>query len=59
MNAAVRLMLLALCVALLGATPAAAAITVIDRFDDLDGWRAQPADGVELTLHTDSGRAGM
>jgi hypothetical protein len=43
------------------ATPAAratAAATVIDRFDDLAGWHAQPADGVELTLHPDSGLVG-
>jgi F5/8 type C domain len=40
------------------AAPARAAVTVIDRFDDPAGWRAQPADGVELSLHPDSGLVG-
>ncbi|MFI5370260.1 MAG: discoidin domain-containing protein, partial [Candidatus Eisenbacteria bacterium] len=31
---------------------------VIDDFEDPSAWKAQPADGVELTLHPDSGLAG-
>ncbi|HEV8480906.1 MAG TPA: discoidin domain-containing protein [Candidatus Eisenbacteria bacterium] len=49
MKTFVVLLLLAL------ATPAWAAPTVLDAFEEVDGWEARPADGVELKLSkTDS-----
>ena len=36
----------------------AGAPVVIDAFDDTTGWRAQPADGVGLSLHSDAGASG-
>lgn len=31
---------------------------VIDSFESVSQWTAQPADGVEITIHSDSGRTG-
>jgi hypothetical protein len=51
-------LLLAVTLAATLAPPAAAAPVVVDTFDAVGGWTAQPADGVEMRLSTDAGERG-
>ena len=41
-----------------GTLPAAQRPVVLDAFENTNGWRAQPADGISLRIASDSGFRG-